>query len=171
MLGRRQGYCRSTIDFWLDWLREEDPNPARKVCPELLLCIIRAISWVESKHGCGGGNHPERDPMQVGNPGDVGWQNIGVNPSTDPDKRPIREGQLPGLSWQQISPDVDGIINPTTPSNPPALPYPVNPLFASCVGPSGSRIHQRNELLLGNHLVFLLVARVFGIGGMAGRGL
>jgi hypothetical protein len=35
--------------------------------------IIRAVSWVESRHGSGLGNQPARDPMQCGNPLDVWW--------------------------------------------------------------------------------------------------
>jgi hypothetical protein len=39
-----------------------------------LLTIIRAVSWVESRHGTGTGNEPAKDPMQVGNPNDMGWK-------------------------------------------------------------------------------------------------
>lgn len=38
--------------------------------------IIRAVSWVESRHGTGTGNQPARDPMQCGNPGDSWWQEL-----------------------------------------------------------------------------------------------
>lgn len=118
-----------TIDFWVDWLRDDEPSPEKKVCPDLLLCIIRAISWVESRHGCGTGNFPERDPMQIGNPNDSGWENIGNNPSTDPGERPIREGVLPGLSWEDIPGDVDRIINGPPPPEDPVLPYNIDPTF------------------------------------------
>jgi len=38
--------------------------------------IIRAVSWVESRHGTGTGNQPSRDPMQCGNPADVWWREL-----------------------------------------------------------------------------------------------
>lgn len=43
-----------------------------------LMKIIRAVSWVESKHGTAGpaGNHPKEDPLQSGNPGDSWWKEL-----------------------------------------------------------------------------------------------
>jgi hypothetical protein len=43
-----------------------------------LMKIIRAVSWVESKHGTAGpaGNHPREDPFQSGNPGDSWWKEL-----------------------------------------------------------------------------------------------
>lgn len=38
--------------------------------------IIRAVSWVESKHGTAGTVQPERDPMQCGNPADTWWKEL-----------------------------------------------------------------------------------------------
>jgi hypothetical protein len=40
-----------------------------------LVRIVRAVSWVESKHGHGGGSSAV-DPMQCGNPGDSWWKTI-----------------------------------------------------------------------------------------------
>ncbi|HEX8684897.1 MAG TPA: hypothetical protein VF654_00310 [Pyrinomonadaceae bacterium] len=40
------------------------------------MTIIRAVSWVESKHGTAGANFPARDPMQCGNPADVWWRQL-----------------------------------------------------------------------------------------------
>ena len=40
------------------------------------LDLVRAISWVESKHGTGAGEKPKVDPMQCGNPGDVWWKEL-----------------------------------------------------------------------------------------------
>lgn len=94
-----------------------------------MICIIRAISWAESRHGHGAGATAARDPMQVGNPMDSAWKNIGINPETAFDKRPVRQGVLTGLSWKQIPADVNGIINPTPAPNPPVLTYTINPLF------------------------------------------
>jgi hypothetical protein len=40
-------------------------------------CIIRAVSWVESKHGTFDGQvQGIADPMQCGNPGDSFWQEL-----------------------------------------------------------------------------------------------
>ncbi len=38
--------------------------------------LVRAMSWVESNHGTGTGNHPARDPMQCGNPADAWWPQL-----------------------------------------------------------------------------------------------
>lgn len=43
-------------------------------CVENLKCAVRLVSWVESKHGEVGPNHPARDPMQTGNPDDAWWK-------------------------------------------------------------------------------------------------
>jgi hypothetical protein len=41
-----------------------------------LLTILRAVSWVESKHGTAGANQPSRDPAQCGNPADSWWKEL-----------------------------------------------------------------------------------------------
>jgi hypothetical protein len=43
-----------------------------------LVKIMRAVSWVESKHGTAGaaGNHPKEDPFQSGNPNDSWWKEL-----------------------------------------------------------------------------------------------
>lgn len=38
--------------------------------------IVRAVSWVESKHGTAGTNYPAEDPLQCGNPKDVWWREL-----------------------------------------------------------------------------------------------
>jgi hypothetical protein len=44
------------------------------------LCIIRAVSWVESKHGSfDGANQGARDPMQTGHPADAWWKELNGN--------------------------------------------------------------------------------------------
>ncbi len=41
------------------------------------MCIIRAVSFVESRHGSVvGGVHGDTDPMQCGNPGDSWWREL-----------------------------------------------------------------------------------------------
>lgn len=59
--------------------------------------------------------------MQVGNPNDVAWQNIGINPSTAPNQRPIRQGSLQGYSWAQIPSVVKPLVS--------SLPYSIDPTF------------------------------------------
>ncbi len=130
-----KGIAVPTISFWVNWLREDDQND----CPDLLVCIIRAISWVESRHGHGTGNHANRDPMQVGNPNDSAWKNIGINDSNGLGDRPVRQGSLPGLSWKDIPANVNQIINPTPPPDPPVLPYAIDPTFLPANG------HQNND--------------------------
>lgn len=41
-----------------------------------IMCAVRAISWVESRHGTGAGGSAAVDPMQCGNPGDKWWQEV-----------------------------------------------------------------------------------------------
>src|SRR5262245_5355170 len=50
-----------------------DPNATGR-----LMKIIRAVSWVESKHGTAGpaSNHPKEDPFQSGNPDDSWWKEL-----------------------------------------------------------------------------------------------
>lgn len=54
-------------------------------CHGHFLCIIRAVSWVESKHGTVGKNHPKEDPFQCGNPMDVWWKQL-TNQSEEQDR-------------------------------------------------------------------------------------
>lgn len=64
------------------------------------MCLIRAMSWVESRHGSGVGNHPDRDPMQSGNPNDAWW--TGIQGQTDPDR--IVGGPGKGNWWSNELP-------------------------------------------------------------------
>jgi RHS repeat-associated protein len=93
-------YLDEHLDFWLEWLgaKEIDSkgkrNAVSQACRDRLKCIIRAIGYVESRHGCGTGNHPERDPMQCGNPADSCTKGLtGVTSEGGP----TREGKLPGV--------------------------------------------------------------------------
>ncbi len=70
------GIAEQSIAFWeafLD-LRKSGKVALTSADRENFLKIARAVSWVESKHGTAGANQPARDPMQIGNPGDPGWQ-------------------------------------------------------------------------------------------------
>lgn len=105
-----QKHVNENLDFWLDWLgskeiHDGERGPVSPECKEKLKCIIRAISWVESRHGTGAGNHPGRDPMQVGHPDDEAHKSI----TDQNDQRgPIREGPLPGVPNYD---DLPGRIN------------------------------------------------------------
>jgi hypothetical protein len=124
-----------TISFWVNWLRQDGQN----ACPQQLICIIRAISWVESEHGHGSGSSASRDPMQVGNPQDTAWNNIGKNSSTSPGDRPIRQGSLTGYSWAQIP----NVVNVST------LPYTIDPTFLPSDGHNNANFTQQMSYFWG----------------------
>jgi len=63
------------VKNWVD-LRDENGNALGTPAQNRFACIIRAVSWVESKHGTAGANYPARDPMQCGNPGDIWLRTI-----------------------------------------------------------------------------------------------
>ncbi|HEX8662587.1 MAG TPA: hypothetical protein VF744_00995 [Beijerinckiaceae bacterium] len=64
--------------------------------------IIRAVSWVESKHGTAGVNQPRRDPMQCGNPNDIYWRELnGLTPQEDIF---VRGPGLPNLKASKLPP-------------------------------------------------------------------
>jgi hypothetical protein len=58
------------------------------------MLVIRAVSWVESKHGTAGSNNPQQDPMQSGNPSDDWWKAL-TNSNKEAGDRIVRG---PGLS-------------------------------------------------------------------------
>jgi RHS repeat-associated protein len=88
------------VAFWLEWLgaMQYDPDtgrcPLQDGCEDRIKCVVRAISWVESFHGTGEGQFPERDPMQAGNPDDDAHLSImGIQFENGPK----REGDRPGV--------------------------------------------------------------------------
>lgn len=124
-------YLDPFLDFWLDWLgaRKSDEGgtnrrPISKECKGKLKCLIRAISWVESRHGTGTGNQPKRDPMQVGNPNDDAHKSI-TGVITQPG--PVREGPLPGVPKYD---ELPGRMKNPLPGDGPAAPEPFkNPTY------------------------------------------
>lgn len=72
--------AESALDFHLDFLDSRmganHKTALDATARARLLRIIRAVSWVESKHGTVGANQPERDPMQCGNPADAWWREL-----------------------------------------------------------------------------------------------
>jgi hypothetical protein len=80
--------AENSLKFWSNFLRLRGGSDNNQVLNEQqlsrLLTIIRAVSWVESKHGSGSGNEPAKDPMQIGNPNDQGWKQFtGQTSSSD----------------------------------------------------------------------------------------
>jgi hypothetical protein len=80
--------ARAALAFWQQFLAlRRGPNndqPLDDSCRDRFLCVIRAVSWVESKHGTAGSHQPARDPMQCGNPADHWWQQLtGQTASSD----------------------------------------------------------------------------------------
>lgn len=76
-----EGHAKTAIgrvETWLDLrMGAKNDQALDNAAKARLLCIVRAVSWVESKHGTyRGGNHGDRDPLQCGNPNDVFWRSI-----------------------------------------------------------------------------------------------
>lgn len=66
-----------SISFWNSFLglrTGADPLAGRDI--DRLLCIVRAVSWVESRHGTGQGSSAAADPMQCGHPADSWWREL-----------------------------------------------------------------------------------------------
>ncbi len=93
---RQAPLAENSLAFWKDFLGLRMGPSSDRLLDEAALQrlrqIIRAVSWVESKHGTAGQNQPARDPMQCGNPGDIWWRElIGVLTEQD------RITRAPGL--------------------------------------------------------------------------
>jgi len=80
----QEGSATAALKFWEGFL---DLRRAGTNIPKLsdadrarLLCIVRAVSWVESSHGTGTGVQPARDPAQCGNPNDAWWKELNLGP-------------------------------------------------------------------------------------------
>ena len=73
--------ARNAIAFWQAFmqLRKGQTVVLELQDIEHLVLIVRAVCWVESRHGSGTGNHPDRDPMQCGNPLDAWWPQLAGN--------------------------------------------------------------------------------------------
>lgn len=112
------------ISFWVDWLgvADQERNAIGDDCKARLKCMVRAMLWVESKHGTAGQNQPARDPMQSGNPRDQAWPHVSNQPELaiggQLGPRPIRRGALPGVGWADL---------PGTVAKDPKLPKGIDP--------------------------------------------
>jgi hypothetical protein len=81
--------AEAALDFWIAFLNPQEGAANNTALSTTYrghwLCLIRAVSWVESKHGTAGANQPARDPMQAGNPGDSWWKSL-THQSGDSDR-------------------------------------------------------------------------------------
>lgn len=70
--------AENSVKFWNSFLDLRNSAGATLSSADLsnLLKIVRAVSWVESRHGTGTGNQPAVDPMQCGNPSDAWWPQL-----------------------------------------------------------------------------------------------
>src|SRR4051812_32799129 len=70
----------AAIDFWngLLILRIGPANdrPLDDAALQRLIAIVRAVSWVESRHGTATTNQGARDTMQCGHPQDAWWRQL-----------------------------------------------------------------------------------------------
>lgn len=96
------------LNFWKDFLNlQQGDKPVSKECMDKMLCMLRAMSWVESRHGTAGQNQPARDPLQSGNPRDAWWTSLAGNANTDriiggPDRGNWWLHELPGATGNRI---------------------------------------------------------------------
>lgn len=98
--------AKNAFAFWNNFLRlrmgVNNGIPLDQDNADKFLKIIRAVSWVESKHGTSGENQPTKDPMQAGNPDDTWWTELIGNASsedrfiTGPGGKNYDASELPG---------------------------------------------------------------------------
>ena len=72
--------AEAAFAFWKSFLElrvgAANDQPLTGVQANRFNTTIRAVSWVESRHGTGSGTEPGRDPMQCANPADVWWMEL-----------------------------------------------------------------------------------------------
>lgn len=72
-----QGIAEAAVEFWDRFLRlQSGTNRLGDAERKRILCLVRAVSWVESKHGTGSGASASADPMQCANPADAWWKEL-----------------------------------------------------------------------------------------------
>ena len=76
----RESIARAAVTFWNRFLilrmGFQHDQPLDPPAIERLVTIVRAVSWVESKHGTATTNQGARDPMQCGHPQDAWWKQL-----------------------------------------------------------------------------------------------
>lgn len=71
------GTAQTSLAFWNQFIGlQSGVNPLDSTGIARLMCIVRAVSWVESQHGTGSGSSASVDPMQCGNPNDAWWKEL-----------------------------------------------------------------------------------------------
>jgi hypothetical protein len=80
-------FAASAVDLWATFLdlRDSDNNKLASDQKARFVSQLRAISWVESRHGTGSGIQPAHDPCQCGNPSDAWWKEL-VDPNNPGDR-------------------------------------------------------------------------------------
>lgn len=79
--------CADSLQFWDKFLSLRSGSVAdgprlTEAQLDRFARIIRAVSWVESRHGTGTGGSAAKDPMQCGNPADAWWKELNGAPGT-----------------------------------------------------------------------------------------
>ncbi|KAB1070163.1 hypothetical protein [Methylobacterium planeticum] len=75
----QQAVAEAALNFVNDYLgcgMGADDTPLTSTGKARLLAMLRAVSFVESRHGTAGANQPARDPIQCGNPRDAWWKEL-----------------------------------------------------------------------------------------------
>jgi hypothetical protein len=89
--------------------RFDDTGDPKAKLRQRILCVVRAISWVESRHGTGAGASAASDPMQCGNPNDSWWKELTgqvAKPSRfigGPDAKNYNANELPAAAALQAT--------------------------------------------------------------------
>jgi hypothetical protein len=100
--------------FWNDLLQlrsgANQDAPLTKEETARFILLVRAMSWVESRHGTGA-DSSDRDPMQCGNPADSWWKSLCMGAGGD------RLVGGPGASNYYVS-QLFGALNPKLKSTP-----------------------------------------------------
>jgi hypothetical protein len=109
----------------------QNDRPLDRDAIERLVTIVRAVSWVESKHGTATTNQGRRDPMQCGSPQDAWWCELIVSGApgqdrfiTGPGGTNFFAGDLPAAAAARDLPEtanIDGLGNKALGHDDPAF--------------------------------------------------
>jgi hypothetical protein len=88
-----EGTALAALDFWNGFLilrmGAAGDKPLDAAARQRLAAIVRAVSWVESKHGTATTNQGRRDPMQCGHPQDAWWRQVTSAGRPAEDRQPV----------------------------------------------------------------------------------
>jgi hypothetical protein len=73
------GTATAAVNFWVSFMQmrgatKDDALTGSDIAR--LICITRAVSWAETRHGANSLNCGDVDPMQMGNPKDTWWREL-----------------------------------------------------------------------------------------------